>query len=427
MSRSDEEDKDHHRRSSSDRDRSRKRKHRDHGKDREKESRHHYRDRPKDSHKDKHRSRDRNKHEKKKDERGREKKKHEKKRINSKRSYCSSDEDAHRKNSHRERKHKSHRDSSTKRKKKYEKHSTTEAKKQKLSPKQSLDELGPLKNQPPSSLLDINNDYFAYHSHLRLYLYYHHQTYFEDLTSEKTRSHFSSFVKKYNKGLLPTIFYTPSGEIPSEILQKCKRTQHTWSFNTTKGESDTLTVVKEGVRKQTEYSGRGCTIIEPSSSKPDTIQSQIKREDPSSSYKKKQTTFDRRANKRLREHVQTTYEELTGISNKPTSSYERKIQYRNQQSEKQHGASLQLDELRMGGGVTELQDNDLYGDGSRDSFQKALAREKQRHQKKMGRTNARVHELQKKEDDRKKVMLNMLGLGHLQSGEKIKIAPRTDG
>mmetsp|Transcript_6881 Transcript_6881/g.8836 ORF Transcript_6881/g.8836 Transcript_6881/m.8836 type:complete len:191 (-) Transcript_6881:242-814(-) len=99
----------------------------------------------------------------------------------------------------------------------------------------------------------MSDDYFSHHSHLRLYLYREHSIYFEDLTSKQTHKYFESFCKEYNMGgILSESYYRMN--LPQDALDQCKRTKHAWKFRTNSVEEKSLALVKEGVKKQTDYS-----------------------------------------------------------------------------------------------------------------------------------------------------------------------------
>eukprot|EP00557_Chaetoceros_sp_GSL56_P008224 CAMPEP_0176499266 /NCGR_PEP_ID=MMETSP0200_2-20121128/12829_1 /TAXON_ID=947934 /ORGANISM="Chaetoceros sp., Strain GSL56" /LENGTH=370 /DNA_ID=CAMNT_0017897661 /DNA_START=91 /DNA_END=1203 /DNA_ORIENTATION=- len=117
----------------------------------------------------------------------------------------------------------------------------------------TLVSIGPIKGNPPKTILDPEQDYFAYHNHLRLYLYRHKGQYFEDLSSQDARKAFVKFCSKYNQGKLEEGFYDEK-ELPEEATEQCKRTLHKWKFTTTVMEQKSLDVIKAGVKKQTLYS-----------------------------------------------------------------------------------------------------------------------------------------------------------------------------
>jgi hypothetical protein len=88
---------------------------------------------------------------------------------------------------------------------------------------------------------------------LRLYLYRKRHLYFEDLSSSEARRAFTEFCQEYNNGTLETAYYDSKNGLPVEALEECKRTRHVWNFRTSESEKKTLDIVKDGVRKQTEY------------------------------------------------------------------------------------------------------------------------------------------------------------------------------
>lgn len=112
--------------------------------------------------------------------------------------------------------------------------------------------LGNIANHVPSKTI-TSDDYFAFHNHLRLYLYHSSGIYFEDLSSLKTHEAFDKFCKKYNAGLLEEAYYDTSMILPDEAMELCKRTKHEWNFKTNQTERQSLDMIKSGVKKQTEY------------------------------------------------------------------------------------------------------------------------------------------------------------------------------
>ena len=138
---------------------------------------------------------------------------------------------------------------------KREKRQPHESKKSKEPAK--LVSIGPRIQSLPSTCtpLDSAKDYFAFHDHLRLYLYRSEGIYFEDLSSEETHAAFEQFCIKYNKGSLEEGFYAK--ELPEEAMDQCKRTKHTWNFKTSVAETKSLDLIKSGVKKQTRYAKVG--------------------------------------------------------------------------------------------------------------------------------------------------------------------------
>ena len=125
---------------------------------------------------------------------------------------------------------------------------------------------------------------------------------------------------------------------------------------------------------------------------------------------------ERVENRRLREHVRTVNEELTGGRKE---GRERQMEKRKQVSEKIHGAARERDAAGV-----ELDDDALFGGSDRSQLERSKRRTAGREEKKQ----ARVAELQNKEKEKQAAMLEMLGLsGKIKAGEKIQIAPRKDG
>jgi hypothetical protein len=124
-----------------------------------------------------------------------------------------------------------------------------------------------------------------------------------------------------------------------------------------------------------------------------------------------------RANKRLREHVRTVGEELTGGRK---DGRERQLEKKKETAASLHGAARDREDAGV-----ELGDADLYGDGNAE-FSTALARERRYKEKRSAEKESRLAELQQKENERQQAMLNALGLTGIKPGQKITIAPRKD-
>jgi len=256
---------------------------------------------------------------------------------------------------------------------------------------------------------------------------------FGDLTSEEARDAFGRFANKYNSGQLEGAYYDPKG-LPSEAVDQCKTTRHTWSFNTSTTEQQRLQLLQEGVRKQTEYNDPTTASKKKFAAAAAAAASQtICKPVPQSNneYQKRTPTeiaADRAAHKRLRTHIKTAEDELSGGRK---DGRERQIEQRKERAARIHGSAQDREELRMGGG-TEMDDKDIYGSGGAgakhdaESFEVALAREKRNKARRDEKRSSRVMELQEKEQGRQEAMLKSLGLTGIKPGQKITIAPRRD-
>lgn len=288
--------------------------------------------------------------------------------------------------------------------------------------------LGPMASKPPADPIDAEADYFAYHQHFRLFLYRTKGIHFEDLSSTETHKLFGKFADKFNDGELEEGYY--QAKLPEEALDQCKRTQHKWAFKTNATEQQSLEMVRSGVKKQTEWSvpaggnakqsgpGPAAAAVPPRSSddRGGDEYGRRGRKTP------EEIQRERTANRRLREHVKTTHEELTG--GKPDYGRERQMEKKREKADKMHGGHRDKEAEAMGG--PDLDDEALYGGGRDASFQQALARENSRKARREQQRSDRIGELQKKEDDKAKAMLDMLGLSNIKPGQKIQIAPRKD-
>ena len=285
--------------------------------------------------------------------------------------------------------------------------------------------LGPTASKPPADPIDAEADYFAYHQHFRLFLYRTKGIHFEDLTSTETHQLFGKFADKYNDGDLEEGYY--EAKLPEDALDQCKRTQHKWSFKTNATEQQSLDMVRAGVKKQTEWSIPSDGNVNKGGPGPGpTSAAAASAAGPPQRGRGRKTPEEiqreRAANRRLREHVKTTHEELAG--GKADYGRERQLEKKREKANQLHGSHRDREADAMGGPT--LGDDDLYGGGRDTSFQQALAREKSRKAKREQKRTERIDEMQKKEDEKAKAMLDMLGLSNIKPGQKIQIAPRKD-
>ncbi|GAX14096.1 hypothetical protein FisN_8Hu067 [Fistulifera solaris] len=155
-----------------------------------------------------------------------------------------------RKHGEEEKKHKRSKKDDSSRKQSKKRHKDVK-KKTKLSFKKT--NLGDPRGHPPARLLDAERDYFAYHQHFWVYLYREEQTTFADMEdTQQARQAFARFVDQYNAGRLEEIYYQGSS-MPPDILGECRPTRHQWNFQTSRTEEKSLSLLQDGVRKQTEY------------------------------------------------------------------------------------------------------------------------------------------------------------------------------
>ena len=356
------------------------------------------------------RKRDRHAH----DEKEKSRKKHRK----NDRHYSSEEDSGHR---HRR---DSKRDDKKKRKKESKKRSKHDDKKsrhdkKKTANKANLFPLGDIRGSPPLELLDVEKDYFTFHQHLWVFLNREEGVAFNDLSSDEAHKAFKRFVKRYNAGDLEVAYYDG---LPSEAIEECKTTNHTWKFSTSETERRSLQYLQEGVRKQTEYEGGKEGPVAARREAPSSSETNVARL-PTSERKRltpEERLTERTANRRLREHVRTTEEELLGGRK---DGRERQIEKRKEKAAAIHGAARDQEDARMGG--IELNDDAIYGSGDGD-FKNALARERQRNAQRQQKKQDRVAELKKKEQEKQEAMIKALGLTGVIPGQKIKIAPRND-
>lgn len=339
---------------------------------------------------------------------------------------------------HKKPKHNHHRDREhSKRKKHRRKSSSLDT--SKLIP------LGPILSHPPTESLQTSLHYFSHNPHLRLYLYRTHSLYFEDLSSDDARSYFEEFVKIYNSGRLEEAYYNPT--LPQEALDQCLRTKHQWKFRTNDVEKEKLNMVREGVRKQTEYE-KGASA--PSTGGNDaksappvtTLQTHDTKDNQDCDHDKDQHRLEARAaqrqsDKKYRERIKLANEELDPNQfAKPISGWERQQEKKRQRSNATHGAYHDREDVIAGG---DLDDDAIYGDGEvsggggggrrrKDlTYEEAVYKERQRREKREAEMAAKVEDAKRKEEQKRKEMLAMLGLSGVDAGKKITIAPRQDG
>jgi hypothetical protein len=105
----------------------------------------------------------------------------------------------------------------------------------------------------PSTAISAD-DYFLRSIDFRVWCKLFRKTPFESLDSDKAREIFAAeFVKDYNKGRLPDMFYT---EIPAEIREATLKTQHQWNIKVSKSEKETVSNISEDVQYQTDHVAR---------------------------------------------------------------------------------------------------------------------------------------------------------------------------
>lgn len=299
------------------------------------------------------------------------------------------------------------------------KHRKDEKRKDPIVPSIAVDKsklfpLGDVLGRVPKTLLDENDDYFAYHQHFWVYLFREKQVAFNDLSSEQARDTFKEFVNDYNTGKLESAYYLETG-LPSEACDEIKTTQHKWGINISDREGKHLQMLQQGIRKQTEYSNK--PVID--SEAKDKIDRAFEKMSASRDIDRKDhSSNDRRANQRLREHVCTVEEELIGGRK---DGRERQLEKKKEIGARIHGAARDREE------APDLPDDAIYGTGESSDFKKSLAYQKQRDRQNEEKKLVRITELKAKEDHKKTEMLKMLGLSdRIKAGEKIQIRPRSD-
>jgi len=380
-------------------------------KGRKKKSRDEYNSSDDDDGKRHHRSsshRDRKKHHKR-SSRERDDRHHEKSRQKKSKHRHHNDEEKHDK--HRSKRHKHHDDSF---RQKATKH------------RSKLVSLGEVASEPPQELLHTDTNYFSHNSHLRLYLFRRYGIYFEDLNSEESHDAFKEFVSKYNDGKLETAYYDAKGKLPQDALDQCQRTQHKWNFKTNKVEEQSLKMVRDGVKKQTEYDAdnndNGGMMQQRALLATTAVTAAAMRPKPAdrSDESNNKLSYDerRRLDKQHRERIIVGNEEIYGTG-KADHGRDRMIEKKREQSNKIHGAARD----RESEAGLELDDKVIYGgEGGGDiSYEAALEREKKYRERREAAKHERTSELLKKEEEKQKKMFEMLGL---KPGEKIKIVPR---
>jgi hypothetical protein len=329
---------------------------------------------------------------------------------------------------HKKKHHHKHRDDDEK-KTSSSRRSSSNRKNHLLKPVVSLGE--PL-GQAPLRLLDAEKDYFAFHEHFWVYLYRNEQTVFNDLTSDESHTAFARFVSEYNAGRLESAYY--QDKLPVEAMEEIQTTKHSWKFRISTAEDESLRTLSMGIRSQTEYregtnngynDNQAQSVQYPShQSATATATAPTSKDDvpfPTSDSKRSndERYQDRLVNKRLKTHVQTTMDELTG--GRADYGRERQLEKRQQVANRTHGAARERDEQGV-----ELNDNAIFGNDDDDkSFQSALQRRQQQAAQRVFKQQSRLEELQQKEEQKKNDMLIKLGIQPGQT-KKIVIQPRND-
>lgn len=331
-----------------------------------------------------------------------------------------STDDSSARNEKRKKKKKSHRS-------KKDDHSSADTKRRQMPKppdKSSLHPMGGPLGRPPDIKIDVKEDYYSYHQEFWVYLYREEGIAFNDLDTEEAHAAFGRFAERYNAGDLEGPYY--SRTLPNEVIEESKTTQYAWSFRTTETERKGLEALRDGIRRQTEYSKDVQQPQQPQQPycKPvsDSINPTV--DDPSQVSRKspEQRLEERRSNKRLKETIRTVEEELRGGAR---DFREKQLEKKREHAGRIHGASKDKEE---GLGGIELTDSAVYGDADEKAlFQAALNRERRNKEQCEERRLSRIEELQSKEEERKQGMLKMLGLENLPKGQKIVIPPRKDG
>jgi hypothetical protein len=222
--------------------------------------------------------------------------------------------------------------------------------------------------------------------------------------------------------MLEDPYYTRT--FPNEVIEESKTTKHSWGFKTTHTERKGLGDLQKGVRRQTEYSSsrdknaNNVDVRNANSTHSSQVICQPVESLGSVRHNHRPTPEERRnekrADRRLKEHVKLTQEELTGG---PKDGKERQLEKKREHSARIHGAHKDHEVEAAG---MELSDAALFGDDGRG----VLGRSRQKKERKDERQKNRIQELQQKEEERQKNMLKMLGLENLQGKKKLVIAPR---
>jgi hypothetical protein len=294
--------------------------------------------------------------------------------------------------------------------------------------KSTLYNMGDPIGTPPSTFIDPENDYFTYHQEFWVYLFREEGVRFNDMHSGEAREAFVRFARLFNAGKLEAPYYDNPPTFPPQVLEESKTTRHKWGFQTTATERKGLEQLQEGVRRLTQYNessdrkydGAADAARSSNSDAEKTLGRDISE---GTSHGRRKTPEERteeyRANRRLRETVRTTEDELTGGAK---DFRERQLEKKREQAYRMHGSSRDKEE---GGAGAELGDAVVYGEGDL-SFKQALARERQSKARREEQRSARVEELKNKEQERQSNMLKALGLDGMKPGQKIQIAPRKD-
>ena len=309
---------------------------------------------------------------------------------------------------HQKKNRRDHDDDDEARSRKKDKKKKKEKSDGKPSDKGTFISLGPPLGKSPDKLLDAEEDYFAYHEHLWMYVYREQGRPFNDMTSDESRMAFRDFVRRYNKGELAEGYYVE--KLPAKVLEESKTTQHSWSFRMTETEGRGLRSIEAGVRKQTEY--RDPVAEAETSRNRDVAQDQ----DRSGDQSRTDIAQERLASRRLKEHIRVAEEEFGGGRKE---GRERQIEKRKEAAARIHGAAR---DREGAAGVPEIGDAVLYGGDDRKQF----ARQKERSAQRQESRDKRLTELQIKEKERQEAMFKQLGLSNIKPGQKITTQPRKD-
>jgi len=286
--------------------------------------------------------------------------------------------------------------------------------------KSKLISMGEPLGNPPDSKVKAEEDYFSYNHEFGIYLFREEGTCFNDINTEESRAAFARFAKQYNAGMLEEPYY--SRTFPNEVIEESKTTKHSWGFKTTHTERKGLGDLLKGVRRQTEYSSSRDPKTKLDIRNPNSIRSSQMTCPPVESFASvrprrptpEERQNERRADRRLKEHIRVTQEEVMGG---PKDLNERRLEKKREHAARIHGAHR--DHEREASGM-ELSDANLFGDDGNE----ALGRSRQKKERRDERQINRIQELKAKEEEVQKNMLKTLGLENLQGREKFEIAPR---
>lgn len=232
------------------------------------------------------------------------------------------------------------------------------------------------------------SDYFRLNAPFRLWLRKEKSRYFDEMTGDKARKYFSSFVKEWNSGRLQSRYYKQDADLVS--LNKDVVTRHHWKFADKMDKSE-LEAVRNSVHKATtsgKTEDKAPAVVEHGPTMPPLLpigSGSSWQAESSKLFSEEQRDRDRLSRKRDRRREKEREELLLDEVAPRETGREAKIAKRRNLNQARH-AEKTLD--------NEVVDDDLYEDNTSD----LIALKRQREMKEKRRMERKQPAISEKED-----------------------------